>query len=905
MGLVFHLICLFFTLFVLQSYVSSGFHAREHRLLPLVLGLIALNSFYRITYYVTGEAQTLRILTDLLAIHMLYLMIHYVGDFMKFQLKLRTEVILFCSLVLFNSMLIIRAAQRETYQDAFRIALLCYTGILLGLATYVRVKSEVSVWEGHVNDMLYLGMALPGVAMLFRAVTPKAEEFLVPGAFEISCLIVFYLMMTGRLSNVTNIIRENFYNISDIPTFLFDNRMRYRDANASARRWFPEIVGELTDDPQEYPFYTKMMRWSKDPDQDYVVQWKESYCRCQLHPVCSENVVRGYILTLLDITQQKKETVLMEDLKKKAEEQSFLKSRFLASVSHDLRSPLHAIIGGSDILKRQNLPDESKNILEYICIAGNNLLEQVDTILAYSKLEAGMLTLKDKTYNFYEMIEEQARLCLLNIREKDIVFTVRFLDRFPEQVSGDYLRVAQIFQNILSNACKFTEQGTITLSLHCKMEEGQVWFDGCVEDTGVGMNAQQLEHIFGEYVSYSDDRGLEGSGLGLSLVKQMVDLMHGHIHASSEEGVGTRIMFAFEQEQTSSVMLPPTNIDRDTLLKKPVYAVSDVKPNWVFPGARVLLVDDMEVNRLIFKKLVGPWKLTVDLAASGDEAIAAAKLHKYQMIILDQMMPEKSGIETADEISEFCDVPLVLMTADISDATRTEALIHGFIEFLPKPVQMENLGTLLETCLPVEYREIPTADTSVDLQARDREEALAYARTLETYCKEVQELLGTLEEYEKTNLDMFRVKVHGIKGISRQIGQDEMGEQAEIMEMAAKTENHVFIRRNLPKFLTQLQGVHDDVEREFKELRAQYEDKGKENEKQEIGQNEKLQLWKDLKDAFDAYDLNAMEEMIGKLSEVALLPEEEKILQNAKEACDDFEYEDGSAACEEAMSILA
>lgn len=142
MGLVFHLICLFFTLFVLQSYVSSGFHAREHRLLPLVLGLIALNSFYRITYYVTGEAKTLRILTDLLAIHMLYLMIHYVGDFMKFQLKLRTEVILFCSLVLFNSMLIIRAAQRETYQDAFRIALLCYTGILLGLATYVRVKAR-------------------------------------------------------------------------------------------------------------------------------------------------------------------------------------------------------------------------------------------------------------------------------------------------------------------------------------------------------------------------------------------------------------------------------------------------------------------------------------------------------------------------------------------------------------------------------------------------------------------------------------------------------------------------------------------------------------------------------------------------------------------------------------------
>lgn len=117
-----------------------------------------------------------------------------------------------------------------------------------------------------------------------------------------------------------------------------------------------------------------MMRWSKDPDQDYVVQWKESYCRCQLHPVCSENVVRGYILTLLDITQQKKETVLMEDLKKKAEEQSFLKSRFLASVSHDLRSPLHAIIGGSDILKGRIFRMRAKTFLnisvsrEIICL---------------------------------------------------------------------------------------------------------------------------------------------------------------------------------------------------------------------------------------------------------------------------------------------------------------------------------------------------------------------------------------------------------------------------------------------------------------------------------------------------------------------------------------------------------
>lgn len=495
----------------------------------------------------------------------------------------------------------------------------------------------------------------------------------------------------------------------------------------------------------------------------------------------------------------------------------------------------------------------------------------------------------------------------MNLNEKPVEFVIRVENEFPEMLIGDESCVRQVIQNLLSNATKFTDRGSVICTIRCSMEQESsiVHVHGSVEDTGIGMSAEQLEQIFGEYVSYSNDRGLEGSGLGLSLVKQMVDLMHGSICASSTEGVGTRIMFDMEQEKTSSVMLPPTNIDRELLLKKPIYAINDVKPNWVFPGARVLLVDDMEVNRLIFKKLVTPWKLTVDLAASGEEAIQAARLHEYQMIILDQMMPQKSGIETADEISKFCDVPLVLMTADISEATRAEALLHGFIEFLPKPVQLENLRTLLEGCLPVEYRKMPPTDAAADLQGKDREEALAYVRTLETYCREVQELISRLDEYERTNLDMFRVKVHGIKGISRQIGQDDMGEQAEIMEMAAKTENHVFIRRNLPKFLTQLQSVHDAVEQEYQELERQYADKNKEKtERESISPDARIQLWKNLKEAFDGYDLNKIEQFVKKLDETVLTPEESTKLGIAKDACDNLEYEDGSAACEEVIGIL-
>lgn len=901
-------VCMCITFFVLQTYITTGFHAREHRLLPLVLALIALYNFYRIVQAIMGHSRVFEALIDLLVIQMVYALFHYVMDFMHFKIKAWVEALLFFSLLLSDFMMFYDMVHDNVYQNIFLVSLLGYVLLTLGFSTYARILTPLSQIEGHVNDMLYASIALPGFALLFRVFSRSAEDIVMPIALECTCLIIYYLMMTGQLANVTIAMQEDYYNTSDIACFLFDSKMHFRDANLEAKKLFAESVQAMEEEPDNYRYYSSMLRWSTHPEDEFEKQYGDLYYKCQLQPVFKDDYLRGYILCVIDITHLKQETKLMEQLKREAENQSVLKGKFLASVSHDLRSPLHAIIGGSEILlRRKNLSSESRTMLGYIRNAGNNLLEQVNTILVYSKLEAGKLTLHKKEYNFYNLLKEQAHICLMNLNEKPVEFVIRVENEFPEMLIGDESCVRQVIQNLLSNATKFTDRGSVICTIRCSMEleSSIVHVHGSVEDTGIGMSAEQLEQIFGEYVSYSNDRGLEGSGLGLSLVKQMVDLMHGSICASSTEGVGTRIMFDMEQEKTSSVMLPPTNIDRELLLKKPIYAINDVKPNWVFPGARVLLVDDMEVNRLIFKKLVTPWKLTVDLAASGEEAIQAARLHEYQMIILDQMMPQKSGIETADEISKFCDVPLVLMTADISEATRAEALLHGFIEFLPKPVQLENLRTLLEGCLPVEYREMPPTDAAADLQGKDREEALAYVRTLETYCREVQELISRLDEYERTNLDMFRVKVHGIKGISRQIGQDDMGEQAEIMEMAAKTENHVFIRRNLPKFLTQLQSVHDAVEQEYQELERQYADKNKEKtERESISPDARIQLWKNLKEAFDGYDLNKIEQFVKKLDETVLPPEESTKLGIAKDACDNLEYEDGSAACEEVIDIL-
>lgn len=185
--------------------------------------------------------------------------------------------------------------------------------------------------------------------------------------------------------------------------------------------------------------------------------------------------------------------------------------------------------------------------------------------------------------------------------------------------------MAQIFQNILSNACKFTEQGTITLSLHCKMEEGQVWFDGCVEDTGVGMTKEKLAQVFAEYVSFSEDMGVEGFGLGLSIVRQLVEMMHGWVRAESDPGKGTRVSFGFYQKQVMAEISEPRNIGREILKEQNDPQVEEIQPNWIYPRARVLLVDDMEANRVIFQELAAPWKFILDLAVSGERSCTDGK----------------------------------------------------------------------------------------------------------------------------------------------------------------------------------------------------------------------------------------------------------------------------------------
>lgn len=312
------------------------------------------------------------------------------------------------------------------------------------------------------------------------------------------------------------------------------------------------------------------------------------------------------------------------------------------------------------------------------------------------------------------------------------------------------------------------------------------------------------------------------------------------------------------------------------------------QPAFTCPGAKVLLAEDMRISQETFRNLVTPWRFEVAFASNGAEAVEMARKESYQMIFLDQMMPEMMGDDAAVKIREFSDVPLIMMTADISDDMRSEYLKRGFADFVPKPIEISTLQHIIETYMPGEYRHVPVSEETWDISLDDCYREVTSKRTLETFIHEVEPLAEKLPAYLEKNLELFRIKVHGIKGASRGIGKIPLGEQAEIMEMAAKAENLKFIHEHMEDFREKIYETLREAQEELKAM----PDLPKEHEG---GTLDKEQMFARLKEGFDNYQLAEVEHCIRLLEEAVLTTEELDLLERAKAACEELDYEEGSA----------
>lgn len=885
------------SLFVLQKYITGRIYSQTHRFLPLILGMICFTDFFQIVEYLTRETAVFAFLEKILLVQMLYFLIYYIMDVVRIRFPRRVEDVLFVGLLLTDIAMFLEYGRNgEIYQGVFYGTVTCYISIMLYLATKAYFFRNYSRKEHYVNLMMYLALTIPCSCLVLQSrVRAEWGELIVPVSLTLTNGIVYYLMKTGQLWDSMTLMKEKLYDTSDIAVVLFDEDCYYLDANHAARKLFPEQLGDSSEKKSRILCREQLKDLLDSPDEmiEFAAKGQEYY-QCVLQPIINQNRHKGYILSIVNITKQKRETQLMEKLKEMAEEQTASKSRFLACMSHDLRSPLHAIIGVSDImLSRKEMEGRNRSLMRYVKSAGNTLLELVDSILLFSKLESGKLEISNSPYDLDRILEELANMCVVNLQNRPVNFSITLKSEHPSQLVGDGMCVREMLQNLLANAVKYTEQGEIRCELTCKEQAGKCRIDCTVTDTGPGMNDEQIMHIFEEYASGKNDTVKEGTGLGLYIVKQLAVKLGGDAGAESIAGKGSVFRFHILQDIAHGAsMEPPVTFNEDMLLRRQVQGMEGIQPNWIYPDARVLVADDMKVNQEIFKELLRPWKCSVDLVGNGQDAIDAVRANKYQMVFLDRMMPDMTGMEAAAQIQKIRSVPLVLVTANLEEETNDYYQKYGFHALLIKPVDTTLLQNVVESLIPDRFKRHPEAADPVQILEDIGYEGnrRGYRRMLEAFVQEAQPLVETIAQYAGGDYTMFQTKVHGIKGASIQIGENALSESAEVMEMAAKTENYSYIDRHMDGFIEELRNAVQEVSNELARMTIQT---GMVTPAQE--QRSVEDVFVQLRNGMDTYDMKQIEDALRILHGMELSTAQRDLLDKVQEAYNDLEYETGAA----------
>ncbi|MCR5508891.1 MAG: response regulator [Lachnospiraceae bacterium] len=380
------------------------------------------------------------------------------------------------------------------------------------------------------------------------------------------------------------------------------------------------------------------------------------------------------------------------------------KSIFLARMSHEIRTPINAIVGMNEMILREG---RDENIISYansIEAASNTLLSLINDILDSSKIESGLMKVFPEEYEIQPVINDCYMLLDSRAKGKGLKLKLEYNEKIPSILLGDQLRIRQIITNLLTNAVKYTDKGSITFDVeYVKKEDTRIDLIIRVSDTGRGISEEDIGNIF-DLFSRADERqnrNIEGTGLGLAITKQLIDLMNGSISVKSEPGVGSEFTAVIPQTVISSE--PIGNI-RDKLGSKQKSG-QNYRERFTAPDARILVVDDVLVNLQIIRLLLKNTGIVIDTAERGKKAIEMYEKEHYDLIFLDHMMPEMDGIEVFDYIKKTDRyinerTPVVVLTANAIQGADKEYMAIGFSDYLSKPVQGEELEHVIEKFLP-------------------------------------------------------------------------------------------------------------------------------------------------------------------------------------------------------------
>lgn len=406
--------------------------------------------------------------------------------------------------------------------------------------------------------------------------------------------------------------------------------------------------------------------------------------------------MEAFVTILMYFTIENPDLKMIEELniaRDQADKANNAKSEFLSNMSHEIRSPLNAIVGFSQALEEENLPDEAKDEVKDIIMASQSLLEIVNGILDISKIEANKLEIVNAEYDFNKVLEELVALTRARMGDKPLQFKTSFDPTIPTVLYGDHTRIKQIILNLLTNAVKYTKEGYINFKVDSVIKEDVCRLIISVEDSGIGIKEENINKLFSKFERFDLEKNItiEGTGLGLAITKKLVDLMNGKIVVQSTYGEGSRFTVAIDQK----IVKTPTITIKDQNEQKEVKAF-DVS------GKRILVVDDNKLNLKVATRLLKEYNVEIETIDSGFECIEKIKAGQtYDLILMDDMMPKMTGTETIAKLKQIegYNIPTIALTANAISGMKEKYMKAGFDGYLSKPIDKLELNRIINDFL--------------------------------------------------------------------------------------------------------------------------------------------------------------------------------------------------------------
>ena len=621
-----------------------------------------------------------------------------------------------------------------------------------------------------------------------------------------------------------------------------------------------------------------------------------------------------YIFDLADINKT-------ADMSLRAIAANEAKSAFLSNMSHEIRTPINAVLGMNEMILRESDDPVILSYSENIRTAGSTLLGLINDILDISKIEAGKIEIIPVDYDLSKVIQDLVNMIYTRTDAKGLELKLDIDRTIPKLLNGDEVRIKQVITNILTNAVKYTEKGSVTFRIRRENtleNPDRVVLNVAIIDTGIGIKEEDMKKLFSKFerIEEKRNRSIEGTGLGMSITKSLLEMMGSTLDVESVYGQGSTFHFLLEQKVVGWDELGDyERLHREELKQRKKY-----KEKLKAPNARILVVDDYTMNLAVFQSLLKQTLIHVDTAESGDAGLRLAGASKYDVIFLDHMMPGKDGIETLQELKASggnpnADTPVICLTANAISGAREQYISAGFYDYLTKPVDPMQLEEMLIKYIPDEKvhvdfedgeEEAQEAQESADTPAvpedliplqesgvLDVNAGIYFSGSPDAYRKILKKFTRSLDDkikeindyYTDGNTETYTIKVHALKSSLKTIGAAALGEEAQALENAGKQGDFDYIK-------THHTGFMDNVASMKKTLDETLGDQETDPSSLPEATGELMRkVWEEIRHAAEEMDSYSLDNIFSRMEAYSIPEPDRELFGKLKAASEEFDYD--------------